>query len=321
MDFTPFLPGSNVASALPSDDSARGNVNITCVDTGITEYTLLLLNSLTDSLLREHLRLTGALPTFQPVVLPSSFGSTPASASQPSNDYSVPPQVDTMNNMFNFLLPHTQPVGPDLALGSPTPSLDPAPSYSSPLTPPPFSTVSKSSVSTITHTFNAMQKTDVRHALPTTGFVRNPFMTGSNLVAKPLFTLPMHSASYPLLPEVVPSQGAAIASFPLSPNDRTSSSNPVSNAHKHRARSVSPLSDVDPETSRRTKLSRANRQHLVQLFEEDHQPPTEVLKVAARKVGKSLRHVQYFFQNRRAALRRRGRQLVVKKGADEVEDD
>ncbi|KAI8617991.1 hypothetical protein BC830DRAFT_39454 [Chytriomyces sp. MP71] len=68
---------------------------------------------------------------------------------------------------------------------------------------------------------------------------------------------------------------------------------------------LSDLPEIDCETSKKVKLSSANRRYLIEIFDQDDKPPTEVLQKAARKVGKSLRHVQYFFQNRRAALRRK----------------
>ncbi|KAI9329272.1 hypothetical protein BDR26DRAFT_872710 [Obelidium mucronatum] len=56
---------------------------------------------------------------------------------------------------------------------------------------------------------------------------------------------------------------------------------------------------------KRKRLSKENHQFLMKIFEENQHPDTPTLKQAAERVGMGLKHVQFFFQNRRAAVKRR----------------
>ncbi|KAJ3351888.1 hypothetical protein HDU83_008521 [Entophlyctis luteolus] len=66
-----------------------------------------------------------------------------------------------------------------------------------------------------------------------------------------------------------------------------------------------PLSQPDGP-KRRTHLTRAQREYMVALFERNHTPDTAQLREAAVVVGMTLRHAQYWFQNRRSAMRKKG---------------
>ncbi|KAI9351229.1 hypothetical protein BDR26DRAFT_977966 [Obelidium mucronatum] len=78
------------------------------------------------------------------------------------------------------------------------------------------------------------------------------------------------------------------------PSDRPSSTN-----------SSSSNNNTNSDSKKRTRLSTEQREYMLQVFEENNQPNTKALKEVAEKIGTSLRHVQFWFQNRRAAMRRR----------------
>ncbi|KAI9351230.1 hypothetical protein BDR26DRAFT_850705 [Obelidium mucronatum] len=61
------------------------------------------------------------------------------------------------------------------------------------------------------------------------------------------------------------------------------------------------------ETKKRTKLTSIQRDYMMSVFKKDQNPSSKVLRVVAENVGMDFRLVQYWFQNRRAALRRRTR--------------
>ncbi|KAJ3031978.1 UNVERIFIED_CONTAM: hypothetical protein HDU68_009079 [Siphonaria sp. JEL0065] len=55
----------------------------------------------------------------------------------------------------------------------------------------------------------------------------------------------------------------------------------------------------------RTRLTREQREYMMRIFEVDNNPPSHVIRQVAEKVGMRFRLVQYFYQNRRAARRRK----------------
>ncbi|KAJ3031977.1 UNVERIFIED_CONTAM: hypothetical protein HDU68_009078 [Siphonaria sp. JEL0065] len=59
------------------------------------------------------------------------------------------------------------------------------------------------------------------------------------------------------------------------------------------------------ETKKRTRLTSAQREYMMSVFKKDQNPPSAVVREVADNVGISFRLVQYWFQNRRAALRRK----------------
>ncbi|KAI9329274.1 hypothetical protein BDR26DRAFT_29188 [Obelidium mucronatum] len=78
--------------------------------------------------------------------------------------------------------------------------------------------------------------------------------------------------------------------------------------------SRSSSSDSSPSTTssnktspskKRTQLSKEQRAFMMSVFEENNMPSTKTLQKVSEKVGMELRLVQYWFQNRRAAERRR----------------
>ncbi|KAJ3031976.1 UNVERIFIED_CONTAM: hypothetical protein HDU68_009077 [Siphonaria sp. JEL0065] len=50
---------------------------------------------------------------------------------------------------------------------------------------------------------------------------------------------------------------------------------------------------------------------MVSVFDDNNQPNTKELKEVAERIGTSLRHVQFWFQNRRAAMRRKGMSSIM----------
>ncbi|KAI9351231.1 hypothetical protein BDR26DRAFT_914607 [Obelidium mucronatum] len=59
----------------------------------------------------------------------------------------------------------------------------------------------------------------------------------------------------------------------------------------------------------RTQLTPYQRSFLMGIFDENPTPESSVIRKAAAKVGKDFRLVQYWFQNRRAALRKSEREI------------
>ncbi|KAJ3026297.1 UNVERIFIED_CONTAM: hypothetical protein HDU68_005898 [Siphonaria sp. JEL0065] len=56
---------------------------------------------------------------------------------------------------------------------------------------------------------------------------------------------------------------------------------------------------------KRTQLSKEQRDYMQTVFEQNNMPNTKVLQKVSARVGMELRLVQYWFQNRRAAMRRK----------------
>ncbi|ORY52328.1 hypothetical protein BCR33DRAFT_711658, partial [Rhizoclosmatium globosum] len=68
---------------------------------------------------------------------------------------------------------------------------------------------------------------------------------------------------------------------------------------------ASPPQDTTHTPSKRRKcLTVKQRTILMALFEQDKSPDSDTLRGITGKVGMTLRQVQYWFQNKRAALRR-----------------
>ncbi|KAI9329273.1 hypothetical protein BDR26DRAFT_872712 [Obelidium mucronatum] len=59
------------------------------------------------------------------------------------------------------------------------------------------------------------------------------------------------------------------------------------------------------ESKKRIQLTNEQREHLMDLFQQDNMPKSKTLQKAATHLGLSYRQVQFWFQNRRAAVRRR----------------
>ncbi|KAI9329271.1 hypothetical protein BDR26DRAFT_779554, partial [Obelidium mucronatum] len=56
---------------------------------------------------------------------------------------------------------------------------------------------------------------------------------------------------------------------------------------------------------KRTQLSPTQRNFLLQVFAQNEMPNSKILKSVGERVGMSLRHVQFWFQNKRASERRK----------------
>ncbi|KAJ3208790.1 hypothetical protein HDU82_001922 [Entophlyctis luteolus] len=101
-----------------------------------------------------------------------------------------------------------------------------------------------------------------------------------------------------------PSVSSAGSSFSCTPPSSAVPSHPVS-AKKRRQPAKKPVPQREGP-KRRTHLSRQQRDYMVALFDRNHMPDTLQLREAAGVVGMTLRHAQYWFQNRRSAMRKRG---------------
>ncbi|KAJ3031060.1 UNVERIFIED_CONTAM: hypothetical protein HDU68_006648 [Siphonaria sp. JEL0065] len=74
-----------------------------------------------------------------------------------------------------------------------------------------------------------------------------------------------------------------------------------------------PSNKADVTTDKqRTRLTREQREYMMRIFEVDNNPPSHVIHQVAEKVGMRFRLVQYFYQNRRAALRRKNAAAQLK---------
>ncbi|KAI8614401.1 hypothetical protein BC830DRAFT_1127498 [Chytriomyces sp. MP71] len=162
----------------------------------------------------------------------------------------------------------------------------------------------------------------LRHqTLPSSLRLQNPLLATGDLRPPSSPTSPA-SPHHPL---IVPSQSyAQIPISPLAPTplhnspDATTDfgtssiakSGPRVTGHSSSATPLSPslsasASDDCGAARKRTRLSAAQREYLLDQYERDNKPTTRDLREIAAVVGTSLRHVQFWFQNRRAAARRR----------------
>ncbi|KAJ3031975.1 UNVERIFIED_CONTAM: hypothetical protein HDU68_009076 [Siphonaria sp. JEL0065] len=123
------------------------------------------------------------------------------------------------------------------------------------------------------------------HPVPT--FSQLPSSSTSN------FSDDYYPAFLPSQPLVIPSQPPSITAKMISTNTNKP------------PRSPSETNGNTSDSRKRTRLSNDQREYMLSIFDQNNQPNTKTLKEVAAAIGTSLRHVQYWFQNRRAALRRR----------------
>ncbi|KAI8614405.1 hypothetical protein BC830DRAFT_1127502 [Chytriomyces sp. MP71] len=57
-------------------------------------------------------------------------------------------------------------------------------------------------------------------------------------------------------------------------------------------------------TNKRTRLTPQQREYMLAIFERDQNPSSEVIREVVERFSLNYRHVQYWYQNKRAALRR-----------------
>ncbi|KAJ3025237.1 UNVERIFIED_CONTAM: hypothetical protein HDU68_007329 [Siphonaria sp. JEL0065] len=125
------------------------------------------------------------------------------------------------------------------------------------------------------------------HPVPTFSQLPSSTTSASN------FSDEYYPAFLPSQPLVVPSQPPSIVAKNISNNTNKP------------PRSPSETNGNTSDSRKRTRLSNDQREYMLSVFDQNNQPNTKTLKEVAVAIGTSLRHVQYWFQNRRAALRRR----------------
>ncbi|KAI9351259.1 hypothetical protein BDR26DRAFT_850747, partial [Obelidium mucronatum] len=80
---------------------------------------------------------------------------------------------------------------------------------------------------------------------------------------------------------------------------------------------VIPPGSVSPDSKKRTRLTAAQREYMMEIFKQDQNPPSKVIRQVSETVGMNFRLVQYWYQNRRAALRRK--QAAGRSDADDAD--
>ncbi|KAI9351228.1 hypothetical protein BDR26DRAFT_850702 [Obelidium mucronatum] len=151
--------------------------------------------------------------------------------------------------------------------------------------------------------FDLQLSSDSTNNTPALGHLSSPrFEHLVTLPSCPSSFSQLPSASFDEYPAFIPSQPLVVPSQPAASSRRPA----TMTGSPQKLKSLSSPADCNSGDSRkRTRLSNDQREYMMSVFDENNQPNTKTLKEVAATVGTSLRHVQYWFQNRRAAMRRR----------------